>query len=128
MEQHIELIIDIVSWGCLLAGSFLGFSGAIGMIRFPDFFSRVHAASVTDTLCSLLILFGLMLQAGLSLITVKLWLILLLLWFTSPVSSHSLVKAAYKTGLRPLLRMQEAEDAAKAATTTSSQEGSSSKS
>lgn len=135
MEQYIGLIVDIVSWACLLTGSFLGLSGAIGMMRFPDFFSRVHAASVTDTLCSLLIIFGLMLQAGLSLVAVKLYIILLLLWFTSPVSSHSLVKAAYQTGLRPLLKMQKAEhddktrhDQPANATATVAEEGASSKS
>lgn len=108
-----ELFIDILSWVFLLGGSFLGLSGAIGLLRFPDFFSRVHAASVTDTLCALLIIAGLMLQAGLTLLTVKLFVILLLLWFTSPVSSHALVKAAYQTGLRPLLKMREQDDATK---------------
>ncbi|CAA6803507.1 MAG: Sodium:proton antiporter [uncultured Thiotrichaceae bacterium] len=98
-----EQVVDILSWLLLLAGSFLGISGAIGLFRFPDFYSRVHAASVTDTLCALLIISGLVLQAGFTLITVKLIIVLLFLWYTSPVASHALVKAAHYHGLKPLL-------------------------
>lgn len=98
-----EQVVDILSWLLLLAGSFLGISGAIGLFRFPDFYSRVHAASVTDTLCALLIISGLVLQAGFTLITVKLIIVLLFLWYTSPVAGHALVKAAHYHGLKPLL-------------------------
>lgn len=125
------MFIDALSWFFLLTGAFLGISGAVGMIRFPDFYSRVHAASVTDTLCALFIIFGLMLQAGLTLISVKLGIILLLLWFTAPVASHALVKAAYKTGSRPLLKQAEQEEkqaAQEKAKAQATQEGASSNS
>jgi multicomponent Na+:H+ antiporter subunit G len=69
----------------------------------PDFYTRTHAASVTDTLGAGLILLGLMLQAGLTLITVKLVMVGLLLFFTGPVAVHALAKAAMKRGLLPLL-------------------------
>lgn len=98
-----EQFIDILSWVLLLTGAFLGVSGAIGLFRFPDFYSRVHAASVTDTLCTLLIISGLVLQAGFTLITVKLIIVLLFLWYTSPLAGHALVKAAHNDGLKPLL-------------------------
>jgi multicomponent Na+:H+ antiporter subunit G len=96
------MIFDILSWACLLCGGLLGIIGGIGMIRFPDFFTRIHAAGITDTLCAALILLGLGLQAGLSLTSVKLFLIFAFLFFTSPTASHSLANAAIHSGLRPV--------------------------
>jgi len=97
------VIIDILSWVCLLIGCGLGISGAIGIFRFKEFYTRLHAASVTDTLCVFFIAAGLILQAGFSLITVKLIFMVALLWLTSPVASHALVRSAYQTGLKPKL-------------------------
>ena len=99
-----EILINILSSILLLLGVFLGVSSAVGLFRFPDFFSRMHAAGISDTLCTACIIFGLVLQAGFSLIAVKLIFILLFTWFTSPASGHALIKAAYKTGLKPFLR------------------------
>ena len=99
-----ELLINFISSILLIFGVFLGISGAVGLFRFPDFFTRMHAAGITDTLCTACIIFGLILQAGFSLIAVKLFFIFLFTWFTSPAAAHALIKAAYKTGLRPLIR------------------------
>jgi multicomponent Na+:H+ antiporter subunit G len=96
------MIIDILSWFCLVSGGLLGVIGGIGMHRFPDFFSRLHAAGTTDTLCAALFLLGLGLQAGLSLASAKLLLIFVFLFFTSPTSSHSVANAALHGGLKPL--------------------------
>ncbi|MEJ2577153.1 MAG: monovalent cation/H(+) antiporter subunit G [Gammaproteobacteria bacterium] len=100
-------LLDALSWALLLGGAFLGISGALGILRFPDFYSRLHAAGVTDTLCAALILTGLMLQAGLSLISVKLVFVLGFLWYTSPVASHALASAALHAGLAPQLAAPE---------------------
>jgi multicomponent Na+:H+ antiporter subunit G len=99
----ITTFLDIASWGCLMAGGFFGLSGAVGMLRFPDFYTRLHAAGVTDTLCVFLILIGLMLQAEPGLVTLKLFFILLFITFTSPTSSHALARAAYRAGPAPLV-------------------------
>lgn len=88
------LLIDIVSWVLLLGGSFFLIVGAIGLVRLPDFFSRMHAAGVTDTGGAGLVLLGLMVQGGLTLVTVKLFFLLVFLWFTSPTACHALAKAA----------------------------------
>ena len=86
----------------LIAGGIvLLFAGGIGLVRLPEFYTRCHAAGITDTGATLLILLGLMLQAGLSLVTVKLILILMFLFFTSPVATHALAHAAYTSGVRP---------------------------
>jgi multicomponent Na+:H+ antiporter subunit G len=101
------LLLDALSLILLLGGVFLGISGAIGVIRFPDFFTRLHAAGVTDTLSAGLILSALMLQGGPTLISVKLLFVLLLLWYTSPVASHAVALAAMHSGLRPRLEGRE---------------------
>jgi multicomponent Na+:H+ antiporter subunit G len=101
------MIIDVLSWLCLLGGSVLGIIGGIGIHRFPDFYSRQHATGITDTLCALLILLGLGLQVGLSLAAFKLTLVFLLLFITSPTASHALAHAAMHSGLKPMLTSAE---------------------
>jgi multicomponent Na+:H+ antiporter subunit G len=66
-----DLVLDILSWVCLPGGAIFLLIGAIGVLRFPDFYTRLHAVSICDTLGAGLILLGLMLQGGLSLVTVK---------------------------------------------------------
>lgn len=95
-------------WVCLAAGAFFCVTGCLGLARLPDFYTRLHGASVTDTLGAGLVLLGLMLHAGLTLVTVKLAFIGLLLFFTSPTATHALAKAALTRGLRPLLGSEEA--------------------
>jgi multicomponent Na+:H+ antiporter subunit G len=81
--------------------------GAVGMLRMPDFYTRMHAASVVDTLGAGFILFGLLLQAGFTLVAVKLLMIGALLLFASPTAGHALARAAYERGLEPLLAERE---------------------
>lgn len=95
------IFADILSWICFLISGFLGISGCIGLLKFPDFYTRLHAVGVTDTLCVAMLILGLMIQSGWSLITVKLILILLLLLLTSPVTSHAIAKAAQQANLKP---------------------------
>ena len=97
-----ELMLDILSWIFLLGGSFFCLTGAVGLLRFPEFFSRIHAASLTDTLGASLILIGLMLQAGWKLALPKLILILVFSLLAGTTASHAMAKAALKSGLRPL--------------------------
>ena len=99
----IELILDLISAGLLAAGSIFVLIGAFGLIRLPDFYTRLHAAGITDTLGAEFILLGLMFQAGLSLVTVKLILISLFIFFTSPTATHAVANAARVMGLKPML-------------------------
>lgn len=98
-----EQVLDILSWALLLGGSFFLLVGALGVLRLPDVYTRSHAAGITDTMGAILILVGLMLQGGFTLITAKLVMILLFLLFTSPTASHALGNAAWSSGLRPIL-------------------------
>lgn len=100
------LALEIVSWALLLTGSAFAVIGGIGMLRLPDFYTRMHGASITDTMGAGLILIGLMIPAGLSLVTVKLILILAFILFTSPTASHALAKAALGSGLKPKLQKE----------------------
>ena len=96
------MILDIVSGILLLAGVFFSLSGAIGLFKFPDFFTRVHAASVTDSISAILIISGLLLQTSFDLNTGKLLFILIFLMVTSPTASHALAKSARHGGLLTL--------------------------
>jgi len=93
------IMLEILSGFLLAIGVFFGLTGAIGLFRFPDFFTRVHSASVTDSMAAVCILAGLLLQSDFGLTAVKLLFILLFLLVTSPTASHALAKAARHGGL-----------------------------
>lgn len=95
-------VVHLLSWICLLAGGAFAAIGALGMVRMPSLFTRMHAASVTDTLGAGLILAGLALQAGFTLVTLKLAVLGLLIFFASPVATHALARAALARGVDPL--------------------------
>lgn len=96
-----DLFLDIASWASLSIGGIFIFIGGVGALRMPDLYTRIHAASLTDTTGAVLVLVGVMLQAGLSLATLKLAAILFFLLLTSPTASNALASAAMLAGLRP---------------------------
>lgn len=97
----VESILAVVSGVFLLAGGLFGVMGGIGLLRFPDFYTRLHAAGITDTLCAFLIIVGLVIQAGLALVSIKLMLILVFMVFTAPTASHALARAGMAAGDDP---------------------------
>ncbi|MCC2098313.1 MAG: monovalent cation/H(+) antiporter subunit G [Hyphomicrobiales bacterium] len=97
------LVRDIASWALLLGGSFFFIVGAVGMIRMPDVYTRMHASSVTETLGAGLLVAGMMLQAGFTQVTGKLFLLGALFFLTAPVATHALAQAALHMGVRPKL-------------------------
>jgi len=101
-----EAFRDILSWVLLSSGGVFCMIGALGLLRMPDFYTRMHAASVIETLGAGLLLLGMMLQAGLTLISVKLLIIGVLLFFTSPTATHALARAAHLRGVEPKLAAQ----------------------
>ena len=98
----LETALDIASWVLVVIGGSFGIVGGIGVLRMPDFFTRIHPAGMTDSMFAPCVLIALMLQSGWSIITVKLAFILLFLFLTSPTSSHALAKAALHGGLTPM--------------------------
>ena len=95
------MILDILSWVLLTLGGLFVLIGGIGALRMPDLYTRMHAASVTDSMGAILVLTGIMLQAGWTLATIKLIAILIFLLLTSPTSSNALASAALLAGTRP---------------------------
>jgi len=85
----------------LIMGCTLGIIGAVGVLRFPDFYSRMHASGITDTMSAGLFMIGLMFQFGLTLASVKLLLIFLFMLFTAPTGTHALARTAQLNGLEP---------------------------
>lgn len=100
-------MIDALSWACLVVGGLFCVIGAVGLLRMPDFYTRMHAASVIDTLGAALVLLGLVLQAGFTLVAVKLIMLGVLIFFASPTATHALARAALLRGLQPLLAEPE---------------------
>lgn len=97
------MLIETLSGICLLIGSLFCLVGAVGLLRMPDFYTRVHAASLVETAGAGFILIGLVLHAGFTLVSAKLVMIGLLIFFASPTASHALARAALLSGLKPLL-------------------------
>ncbi len=102
--------VDLLSWALLIGGSFFCVTGAIGLLRLPDFYARLHGAGIIDTLGAGLILIGLMLQAGLSLVTVKLLFVLFFILITSPTATHAIAHAAHVQGLEPVLGAKDGQE------------------
>ena len=92
---------DWLSWIMILGGAFFSIVGALGIVRLPDVFSRMHGAGMVDTAGIIMILIGLMFQATEWIVVVKLGLILLFIFFTSPTTTFALARAAIHGGVNP---------------------------
>lgn len=92
-----------------MLGAFFSLTGALGLFKFPDFFTRIHAASVTDSIAALLIILGLILRTEFDLVAVKLLFIMVFLLLTSPTASHALAKSARHGGLLTMAESKTTE-------------------
>jgi multicomponent Na+:H+ antiporter subunit G len=97
----IDVVLDVLSWILLILGGSCVLIGGIGALRLPNFYTRIHAASLTDTMGTILIFVGMILQAGLTLAAVKLFAIMLFLLLTGPTATYALANAALLSGLKP---------------------------
>ncbi len=107
-----DTALTLLTWVLLMAGAFFLLTGALGMVRLPDIFTRMHAAGMTDTMGAGLILVGLLVHSvstggQLEAVPVRLLLILGFLWFTSPIATHATAKAALSGGVRPFTLVGE---------------------
>lgn len=89
------LLLQWIGAAMLLLGTFFVFTGALGLLRMPDFFTRLHPAGIVDAAGIPLILLGLMLISGFTLFSAKIFILLLFLLLASPTACHALAKAAY---------------------------------
>jgi multicomponent Na+:H+ antiporter subunit G len=98
-----RLAVDIVSWCLIVLGSFFTVAGALGLVRMPEVFCRIHAASVVDTLGAGLLILGMIVQAGFDLVALKLLILMALFFFFTPVVTHALAQACLHEGIMPML-------------------------
>ena len=99
--KDLGLIADILGWVFIVSGSIFMLIGAVGALRFPDFWTRLHAVSVTDTGGMLLLTAGMVMQSPDWLVAVKLVFIGIFLFITGPTASHAVANAALVSGLMP---------------------------
>lgn len=99
MNEILNIVADIF----VLGGAIAIIIGLLGVYRMPDFFTRLHAASIIDTMGTLLIITGLIIYAGLNLVSIKLLLIMFFILITTPAAAHALAKSALHGKLKPVL-------------------------
>jgi multicomponent Na+:H+ antiporter subunit G len=102
--EPLDFALDLASVALLASGGFFIIIGSLGLVRFPDFYCRVHAAGVTDTLGAWLVILGLVLQSPSMLVATKLLIIALFVFFTSPTATHAIANAAFTAGEKPWLK------------------------
>ena len=101
--------VEILAMGLLTLGGAFCVIGAVGLIRMPDFYTRMHAASVIETLGAGLVIAGLIVLGGFTLESAKLGVLALLIFFASPTATHALARAARVRGLEPVLAEKKPE-------------------
>lgn len=99
----LESARHLVAVSMMFAGALLLLIGSIGVLRLPDFYTRLHAAGVTDTLATILLLGGMMVESGFTQTTAKLALVGIFLFLTASTATHAVTNAAHKAGLKPRL-------------------------
>ncbi|HSG60466.1 MAG TPA: monovalent cation/H(+) antiporter subunit G [Pseudomonadales bacterium] len=100
------MLIDILATGLMAIGAFFVFVGGLGALRMPDFYTRMHAASLTDSAGPIFILSGLMVQSESYLVAVKLFAVLVFLLITAPTASNALASASLLAGNKPGLAVK----------------------
>ena len=110
-----EQVIDILSGLCIAAGIVALITGSLGLVRLPDLFSRTHAVGMMDTAGVGFIILGLIIHEGFTLVSVKLALVGIFLFFTSPIATHAVAQVAYRAGLKPVLEKDRTVGRANAA-------------
>ena len=102
-----EIIVQLISFLFIILGSLIILVGSLGLLRLPDVFSRIHAVGMIDTAGIGLIITGLIIYSGFSAVTIKLLIMGLILFFTSPISGHAVAISAKKNNFKPVLKKRE---------------------
>ncbi|HBV85155.1 MAG TPA: cation:proton antiporter [Desulfosporosinus sp.] len=101
MDIDIRVILTALF---LVIGCFLFMIASIGVIRFPDFYSRMHAAGKGDTMGQACIIIGLIIYSGFNQVSLKLLMIMIMILIINSTASHYLAKAAYTKGVKPWMK------------------------
>jgi multicomponent Na+:H+ antiporter subunit G len=101
---------DWAAGALITAGTFFFLTGTIGVLRMPDVYTRLHVAAKSDSLGAGLWLLGMALIAGSTAVAIKLVVLTVFVWVTSPTAAHSMARAAYRTGVMPVPGTATARD------------------
>lgn len=101
--MSVAVAVNVASFALMIVGSFFVIVGAVGLVRMPDVFTRMHAAGVIDTVGAGFLILGMCMQAGASLVTLKLLFLLMLFLFGSPIVTHALAQACLHENIQPRL-------------------------
>jgi len=112
--MSLDIVLHLLGWVMIFFGSIFSIIGAVGVLRFPDFWSRLHAASISESAGLILLLAGMAMEAGWSLVSFKLLLIGVFIFITGPTSTHAVANAAMVSGLRPTTDLPDDPDEEKA--------------
>ena len=97
-----EMLLSWLSGGALLLGTAALLVGALGLVRLPNLFSRIHAVGMMDTAGVAFITLGMLIHEGFSLVSVKLAVVGVFLFFTSPIATHAVAQVAHRSGFSPV--------------------------
>jgi multicomponent Na+:H+ antiporter subunit G len=93
--------INIIAMALMAFGAFFMITGAVGLLRLPDFYTRLHATGKCDTLGEVLLIVGFMIYEEWTFLTIKLFFLMVFIFIANPVATHAIMKAAYVTGVKP---------------------------
>lgn len=107
MTALLTALTTILAAALMVSGLFFLAVGSFGVVRLPDFYTRMHAQGKADTLGGMLLVAGMVVYHGFQLESLKLLLILLFIAVANPTATHALSRAAYRSGLPPWTRKKE---------------------
>ena len=105
------MLLDLVALILLVLGMFFFFIGVVGLFRFPDAYTRLHATTKCDTLGCGLVLLSLILYQGFSAPSIKLALMIIFIWISNPTAAHAIAKAAYSVDIPMVKKMKHLDHA-----------------
>lgn len=97
----------MIGFTLMAIGGIVAVIGGIGLIRFPDVYTRTHAQTLSNVGGCCLILFGVFLEAFYSVLSMKALFLIIFIFLTAPIGAHIIAKAAYKSGVRPRVVLDE---------------------
>ena len=93
-------MIELVAYVLLGIGSACALIGAMGIVRFPDVYNRIHANTVVVVGGAIMTMIGAGILGGLSIFTLKVIVIAAFLFLTNPVGAHAIARAAHRSGVK----------------------------
>ena len=99
-----QTLVTILSGIFIACGVAALLIGSIGLLRLPDVYCRIHAVGMIDTAGASFLILGMIIHGGFTLVSVKLVMIGVFLFFTSPIATHAVAQVAYKSGVVPVGR------------------------